>query len=74
MLIKLTNATIELQGIPILINSSMILSAYRTTRTNDSDQTTKEVTHVFCPPHGTWEVEETVEEIESIVKAQSNGK
>ena len=61
MFIKLTNANSQFKGDAVLINTSIIVSAFRG---NVSGEDTKETaTLVFCPPHGTWEVEESVDEV-----------
>lgn len=69
MLIQLTNATETLQGSPILINTDMILSIYRDVKIVE-EKTINEVTYVFCPPHGTWEVQETPEQISQIIEGK----
>jgi hypothetical protein len=64
MFITLTNMSVQHRGKPIVLNSSMIVSMMRTTVVRDeATQSSETVTYVFIPPHGTWEVSETVEEI-----------
>jgi len=64
MFITLTNMSVQHRGKPIVLNSSMIVSMMRTTVVRDEATGSSEtVTYVFIPPHGTWEVSETVEEI-----------
>lgn len=66
MFIKLTNATPDYKGTEILINTSTIMSVntgpIERTR-QDGSLYTDIVTFIFCPPHGTWEVSETLDEI-----------
>ena len=65
MFIKLTNATPDYKGTEILINTNTILSVntgpIERTR-QDGTVYTEIVTFVYCPPHGTWEVSETLEQ------------
>jgi cation transport regulator ChaC len=64
MFITLTNMSVQHRGKPIVLNSSMIVSMMRTSVVRDeATQSSETVTYVFIPPHGTWEVSETVEEI-----------
>ena len=72
MIIQLTNATETLKGNAILINADMMLSVYRAPRV-DSYTTSDEVTYIFCPPHGNWEVSETPEEIMELIKGTKDG-
>ena len=62
MLLLLTNASPEHIGNPIAINTDQILSVYRAVGVQE-DGTVQEVTNVFCPPHGVWNVLETPEEV-----------
>lgn len=55
MLLYLTNANPDHRLNPIMINSTNILSMTR----NEE----RGITFLFMPPHGTWEVCETIEEI-----------
>lgn len=57
MLLYLTNANQDHRLKPIIINSTNVLSM-----TRDDD---RGITFLFMPPHGTWEVCETLEEIHS---------
>ena len=64
MFAQLTNMSVQHRGRPIVLNSSMIVSMMRSEVVRDEASGSSEsVTHVFIPPHGTWEVKETVEEI-----------
>jgi hypothetical protein len=71
MLIQLTNATEALQGNAILVNTEMVLSIYRDVKIVNEESVT-EVTYVFCPPHGSWEVQETPEQIADIVNGKTS--
>lgn len=53
--ITLTNAAEAHRGNKISINVQMIATVHNTW------DTTEYKTFVFCPPHGTWEVEESLE-------------
>jgi hypothetical protein len=64
MFIQLTNMSVQHRGKPIVLNTSMIVSMMRASVIRDeATQSSETITYVFVPPHGTWEVSETVEEI-----------
>ena len=75
MLIQLTNANQSHYGNLLLINSEMILSVYRslgaTVVDDDTVENVEDVTYIFCPPHGTWEVQETPEQILDLIAGKS---
>jgi len=62
MFITLTNANETHKGNKVAIRISEIVSVYNTTVTRESGLT-ENVTLVFAPPHGTWEVSEALEHI-----------
>jgi hypothetical protein len=62
MFIKLTNAHPSYRDQEIMLNTQMIVSIYRAEITRDSGLA-ETVTFVHCPPHGTWEVAETLAEV-----------
>ena len=61
MLIKLTNANETQNGQIIVINSDNIVSINRGLVERNGQ--IEEITFIFIPPHGTWEVKETIDEI-----------
>ena len=68
MFITLTNASAAHKGKKVTINKQAIVTVWRgdAVRAVDADGTvteTAEVTFVFVPPHGTWEVEESHEAV-----------
>jgi len=64
MFVQLTNMSVQHRRKTIVLNSNMIVSMMRSEVVRDEASGSSEsVTHVFIPPHGTWEVKETVEEI-----------
>ena len=67
MFIELTNATPAHKGKKIAIRKDLIATVHRSTITRDNG-TSEEVTYVFAPPHGTWEVQETFEEVMLLMK------
>jgi hypothetical protein len=67
MFIELTNANPAYKGKKIAIKKDLIATVHRSTVTRD-DGTSEEVTYVFAPPHGTWEVQETFEEVMLLMK------
>jgi len=66
MFIKLTNATPDFKGTSLLINTDTVLSVSSSPierQRQDGTAYTEIVTFVYCPPHGTWEVSESIDEI-----------
>jgi len=70
MLIKLTNAIEEYKDESILINTDHIVTVYSspTNAAKKVDGVIEKITYVFCPPHGTWQVQESVEEVLSLLE------
>ena len=68
MFITFTNANPAHKGKSISLNTDSIVSIHRNFATRE-DGTLEEVTFVHCPPHGTWEVVESVEEIFKLIKS-----
>ena len=71
MIIQLTNTNPDVKGDPLALNSDFIVSI-REGKAKRDDGTEDGVTFVFCPPHGTWEVEESVTDILKMIKKNSN--
>ena len=67
MFIKLTNASPQHRGNPILLKSSDIVSIHEAIIQREGSDVLERVTYVFIPPHGTWEVQETVDQIFSML-------
>jgi hypothetical protein len=67
MFIKLTNASPAHKGKQVAIRKDLIISVYRNIAIRE-DESVEEVTYVFAPPHGTWEVEESFETVMSRLK------
>jgi transposase len=67
MFIELTNINPAHKGKKIAIRKDLIATFHRSTVVRD-DRTSEEVTYVFAPPHGTWEVEETFEKVMELMK------
>jgi hypothetical protein len=62
MYITLTNSTPAHRGQKLAINSVLIATIHNSSRKRETGET-ENVTFVFCPPHGTWEVTESLEEV-----------
>ena len=62
MYITLTNAAEAHKGNKVAIKISEIITVYNTTVTRESGLL-ENVTYVYAPPHGTWEVTESLEDI-----------
>jgi len=78
MFITLTNAAEANQGKKITLNTANIVSIFEGTKTNSVDDEgmvtdTRCVTYLFVPPHGTWEVEETHDEIVALLCSAQRG-
>lgn len=67
MFLKLKNANPSLRGESILINSEMIFSIYRGDAMRENG-IMESVTYIFAPPHGSWEVLDTIENISAQLK------
>lgn len=71
MFIKLTNASPDFDGKAVVINAEAIVSVFSaqvTRRPEGKDEYLEDITFVHCPPHGTWEVRETLDQIYSMIK------
>ena len=67
-IIVLTNATKALEDKDIAINADTIVSVFEV-----EEYTTKKIvklkyTQVYCPPHASFEVKESLEEVLNIIK------
>ena len=60
--IRLTNAHPNFKNNELVINTKHIVTVHNTLVTREDDAK-EQVTFVHCPPHGTWEVTESVEEV-----------
>lgn len=67
MFVKLTNSSPEFLGHSIVIKKDLIVTVYGGDALRP-EGTTEKVTFVFAPPHGTWEVQETVEQVFKLLK------
>jgi len=64
MFISLTNASETHKGNKIAINIDLIASVYNTLNlAKKEDGIIENVTYIFCPPHGTWEVQESLDDV-----------
>jgi hypothetical protein len=64
MFISLTNASETHKGNKIAINIDLIASVYNTPNlAKKEDGIIENVTYIFCPPHGTWEVQESLDDV-----------
>lgn len=68
MYITLTNAAEAHKGNKIAINTSLIATIHQTPKAQE-DGIIEHVTYIFCPPHGTWEV---IEKLEDVVNELNN--
>ncbi len=74
MFITLTNASPQNKGKKITLNADLIVSLWRGEVARAVDENgditeREEVTLVYIPPHGTWEVEETHEEVLALLNS-----
>ena len=64
MFISLTNASEAHKGNKIAINIELIATVFNTPNLAKKENGIIEnITYVFCPPHGTWEVQESVDDV-----------
>jgi hypothetical protein len=68
MFITLTNCSPAFRGQKIAIKKDLIVTINRNDAIVREDGTIEAVTFIFVPPHGTWEVTETLEEIMDLLK------
>ena len=68
MFITLTNSSPAFRGQKVAIRKDLIVTVHRNTAVVREDGTIEEVTFIFVPPHGTWEVAETLEEVMKLLK------
>ena len=68
MYITLTNTAEQHRGNKIAINTDLIATLHSKFITNDAG-VIENVTYIFCPPHGTWEVSEPLEEVVGLLNA-----
>ena len=66
MYITLTNAAEQHRGNKLSIRSDLIATLHSKFITNDNG-VIENVTYIFCPPHGTWEVSEKLEDVVKIL-------
>ena len=62
MYIKLTNATPAHKGTPLSIRQDLVISVHNNTVVRE-DGTVEAVTFLHCPPHGTWEAQDTFDSV-----------
>jgi hypothetical protein len=62
MLIKLTNANPQLDGELVVLNSEHIITMFEETILKGTAAEHR-ITNVYIPPHGTWQVKESLEDI-----------
>jgi len=68
MFITLTNSSPAFRGQKIAIKKDLIVTVHRDDAIVREDGTIEAVTFIFVPPHGTWEVSETLEEVMHLLK------
>jgi hypothetical protein len=62
MFISLTNASPDFLGKPVAIRKDLIVSVLENSMTRE-DGSVDDITLIFVPPHGSWEVQESYAEI-----------
>lgn len=67
MFIKLTNASPAHKDQPVVINTEHIISVHRTEVTRE-DFSKDTITYVYAGTSGTWEIQETLDEIFEMIK------
>jgi hypothetical protein len=69
MYITLANSSENHRGDKISINSNLIATVHSKFATNN-DGVIENKTYIFCPPHGTWEVSEALEDVIDILNKE----
>ena len=72
MYIKLTNATPAHKGTPLAIRQDLVVSVHNNTVVRE-DGTVEQVTFLHCPPHGTWEAQDTFDSVVSQLNMAAGG-
>lgn len=73
MYITLTNASVVHRGAKIAININLIATIHENAVERDPG-VFEQVTYIFCPPYGTWEVSESHEQVvKQLNKMQTPG-
>jgi hypothetical protein len=62
LFLNLTNANPLYRGRPLSLRKDLVINVHSNTITRE-DGTSEMVSFVFLPPHGSWEVLETYDEI-----------
>jgi len=62
MYIKLTNAAPAHKGTPVSIRQDLVLSVHHNSVVRE-DGTIENVTFLHCPPHGTWETQDSFDSV-----------
>lgn len=62
MYLNLTNASLQHRGTKLAIDRELVVTAH-TSQVTREDGLIEMVTFIFCPPHGTWEVSETFDQV-----------
>jgi hypothetical protein len=69
MFLKLTNASPEYKGMPLAVRADIVLSVFQTTLNRGTeDNPSMETVTIVYSPQGSWEVEETVDQVISQLK------
>ena len=68
MYVTLTNATEAHKGNSIAINIDLIATVHDALVTRENG-VTERITYVFCPPHGTWEVSQPLEDLVMVLNS-----
>jgi Icc-related predicted phosphoesterase len=72
MYIKLTNATPAHKGTPLSIRQDMVISVHNNTVVRE-DGTVEAVTFLHCPPHGTWEAQDSFDSVVAQLNLAAGG-
>jgi hypothetical protein len=62
MYLNLTNASPAHRGMKLSIDRDLVVTMHASLITRE-DGISEMVTFIFCPPHGTWEVQESFDEV-----------
>lgn len=60
--LNLTNANPQYRDMPLAIRRDLVITVHANLTARDNG-TVEMVTYIFAPPHGSWEVLETYEEV-----------
>lgn len=70
--LNLTNASVAQNGQKIAIRRDLVTTVFSAQVIRNEGDEPETVTCLFCPPHGTWEVRETYDQVWKQLRSTEN--